>query len=69
MAIDGYGSSVTRVVRSLVLVVLAVFLASNGGSRTDYSFTNVLGQIGLGYSFAFLVLGRPIGCSACRRDR
>ncbi len=46
--------------RSLVLVVLAVFLASNGGSRTDFSFTNVLAQIGLGYSFAFLVLGRPM---------
>ncbi len=46
--------------RSLVLVVLAVVLASNGGSRTDFSFTNVLAQIGLGYSFAFLVLGRPM---------
>jgi heparan-alpha-glucosaminide N-acetyltransferase len=47
------------VLRSLVLVALAVFLASHGGSRTDYSFTNVLGQIGLGYCFVFLVLGRP----------
>ncbi len=47
--------------RSIILVVLAVFLASNGGSRTDFSFTNVLGQIGLGYSFAFLVVGRPMG--------
>ena len=34
-----------------------------------YSFTNVLAQIGLGYSFAFLVLGRPTGRSACRRGR
>ena len=49
------------VFRSLVLVALAVFLASHGGSRTNYSFTNVLGQIGLGFSFAFLVLGRPLG--------
>jgi heparan-alpha-glucosaminide N-acetyltransferase len=47
------------VLRSLVLVALAVFLASHGGPRTDYSFTNVLGQIGLGYCFTFLVLGRP----------
>ena len=46
--------------RSLVLVVLGVFLASNGSPRTDFSFTNVLAQIGLGYSFAFLVLGRPM---------
>ena len=27
--------------------------------QTNYSFTNVLGQIGLGYMFVFLVLGRP----------
>ena len=46
-------------VRSLVLVALAVFLASNGSRQTNYSFTNVLGQIGLGYIFVFLVLGRP----------
>jgi heparan-alpha-glucosaminide N-acetyltransferase len=46
------------VFRSLVLIVLAVFLASNGGLRTNFSFTNVLGQIGLGYTFVFLLLGR-----------
>ena len=45
--------------RSLILVALAVFLASNGSTQTNYSFTNVLGQIGLGYTFVFLVLGRP----------
>jgi predicted acyltransferase len=45
--------------RSLVLVALAVFLASNGSAHTNYSFTNVLGQIGLGYTFVFLLLGRP----------
>jgi heparan-alpha-glucosaminide N-acetyltransferase len=45
-------------VRSLVLIVLAVFLASNGSPQTVYSFTNVLGQIGLGYPFVFLLLGR-----------
>ncbi len=46
------------VFRSLILIALAIFLASNGGSRTNYSFTNVLGQIGLGYTFVFLLLGR-----------
>jgi len=44
--------------RSLVLIVLAVFLASNGSRYTQYSFVNVLGQIGLGYAFVFLLLGR-----------
>jgi heparan-alpha-glucosaminide N-acetyltransferase len=46
------------IVRSLVLIVLAVFLASNGSPQTVYSFTNVLGQIGLGYPVVFLFLGR-----------
>ena len=46
------------VLRSLVLIALAVFLASNGSPHTNFSFTNVLGQIGLGYPFVFLLLGR-----------
>ena len=46
------------VVRSLALIALAVFLASNGSRSTHYSFVNVLGQIGLGYTFVFLILGR-----------
>jgi predicted acyltransferase len=45
--------------RSLILIALAVFLASNGSRQTNYTFTNVLGQIGLGYAFVFLLLGRP----------
>jgi heparan-alpha-glucosaminide N-acetyltransferase len=45
-------------VRSMVLIALAVFLASNGSRYTHYSFVNVLGQIGLGYLFVFLLLGR-----------
>ncbi|MGP0064888.1 MAG: DUF5009 domain-containing protein, partial [Isosphaeraceae bacterium] len=45
-------------IRSLVLIALAVFLASNGSRYTNYSFVNVLGQIGLGYAFVFLLLGR-----------
>jgi heparan-alpha-glucosaminide N-acetyltransferase len=46
------------VLRSLMLVVLAVFLASHGERFTKFSFVNVLGQIGLGYPFVFLMLGR-----------
>jgi predicted acyltransferase len=44
--------------RSAILVVLGIFLASNGSPRTNFVFTNVLSQIGLGYIFVFLLLGR-----------
>ena len=56
-------------VRSMVLVALAVFLASNGSRYTHYSFVNVLGQIGLGYTFVFLLLGRRPARPARRRCR
>ncbi len=42
-------------VRSLVLVLLAVFLTSAWSERTVWAFTNVLAQIGLGYPFLFLL--------------
>ena len=41
--------------RSLVLILLAVFLSSAGDRQTDWVFTNVLAQIGLGYPFLFLL--------------
>lgn len=41
--------------RSLVLVLLAVFLSSAWSPRTEWVFTNVLAQIGLGYPFLFLL--------------
>ncbi|MBP1601953.1 MAG: hypothetical protein H6Q06_2104 [Acidobacteria bacterium] len=41
--------------RSLVLVLLAVFLSSVGDRQTDWVFANVLAQIGLGYPFLFLI--------------
>jgi predicted acyltransferase len=44
--------------RSLVLLALAVFLASKNAKQTTFIFTNVLGQIGLGYTFVFLLAGR-----------
>lgn len=43
--------------RSLVLIALGVFLSSNGSRQTNWTFVNVLTQIGLGYTFVFLVLG------------
>jgi heparan-alpha-glucosaminide N-acetyltransferase len=41
--------------RSLVLVLLAVFLSSAWSRRTVWSFNNVLAQIGLGYTIVFLL--------------
>lgn len=40
--------------RSLILVLLGVFLSSNGERRTHWTFVNVLSQIGLGYTFVYL---------------
>ncbi len=44
--------------RALVLVLLGVFLSSNWSARTDWTFTNVLSQIGLGYAFVYLLINR-----------
>ncbi len=41
--------------RSLVLVLLGVFLSSNGAKLTNFTFVNVLSQIGLGYPILYLV--------------
>jgi predicted acyltransferase len=46
--------------RALVLVLLGVFLASDGSKRTNFVFTNVLAQIGLGYVFLCLLAGRGL---------
>lgn len=46
---------VHAIFRSVVLVLLGIFLTSNWTSRTDWVFTNVLSQIGIGYTFLFLV--------------
>ncbi|NND97548.1 MAG: DUF5009 domain-containing protein [Pirellulaceae bacterium] len=46
-------------VRSIVLVLLGVFLATRTtGLESNRMLTNVLAQIGLGYFFVFLLLGR-----------
>ena len=41
--------------RSLVLVALGIFLRSTASSMTDFTFEDTLTQIGLGYTFAFLL--------------
>lgn len=46
--------------RGVVLILLAVFLSSAWSPGTEWVFTNVLAQIGLGYPFLFiLALARP----------
>lgn len=48
------------VVRSAVLVALGVFLSSNWSKLTNFTFVNVLSQIGLGYPFLYLLAGRRV---------
>ena len=48
-------SSSTRSGDRSLLVLLAVFLTSAGSPQTNWVFTNVLAQIGLGYPFLFLL--------------
>jgi predicted acyltransferase len=43
--------------RAVFLVLLAIFLTSNWSTHTQFLFTNVLAQIGLGYAFLYLLLG------------
>ena len=46
--------------RSVVLVVLGLFLAPHGPEQTNFLFTNVLAQIGLGYMFVFFLVNRGL---------
>ena len=43
--------------RALILVLLGVFLTSQRRPETNWMFTNVLCQIGLGYGFVFFLIG------------
>jgi heparan-alpha-glucosaminide N-acetyltransferase len=45
-------------VRALVLILLGVFLRSDNRPQTNFTFEDVLSQIGLGYFFLFLLWGR-----------
>jgi heparan-alpha-glucosaminide N-acetyltransferase len=58
---DGTFWSMARhaLARSIILILLGVFLSSASAKQTDWTFVNVLTQIGLGYFFVFLLLGRP----------
>ncbi|HTJ29001.1 MAG TPA: hypothetical protein VL346_00785 [Acidobacteriaceae bacterium] len=43
------------VIRSIVLVALGIFLRSTHSQQTNFTFEDTLTQIGLGYTFAFLI--------------
>jgi heparan-alpha-glucosaminide N-acetyltransferase len=43
------------VVRSLALILLGIFLRSDGRKQTYFTFEDTLSQIGLGYTFLFLL--------------
>ncbi len=44
--------------RSMILILLGVFLRSRGASMTIFTFEDVLSQIGLGYTFVALLTNR-----------
>lgn len=46
--------------RSFVLVLLGIFLSSDGAPLTNFTFVNVLTQIGLGYPVLSLLRGRSL---------
>ena len=53
---QGFGRLLLHTVfRSVILVALGIFLRSIGRSQTNYTFEDTLTQIGLGYSFAFML--------------
>lgn len=53
---QAFGTMVTHAVwRSLILIFLGIFLRSVGATMTNFTFEDTLTQIGLGYTFAFLL--------------
>lgn len=44
--------------RAFLLTFLGVFLRSDGASMTRFTFEDVLSQIGMGYAFVYLLIGR-----------
>lgn len=50
--------------RALILVLLGVFLQSLNRPETNWTFVNVLSQIGLGYGFLFFLVGKSFRLQA-----
>jgi predicted acyltransferase len=53
---DSFGKMLAHAIRrSLILILLGIFLRSMGSSTTYWTFEDTLTQIGLGYTFLFLL--------------
>ncbi|MCB1231055.1 MAG: hypothetical protein KDN19_12340 [Verrucomicrobiae bacterium] len=50
--------------RAIILTLLGVFLQSMRQPETNWIFTNVLSQIGLGYGLLFFLVGKPFRLQA-----
>jgi predicted acyltransferase len=46
--------------RSMILILLGIFLSSNWSRQTNFTFVNVLTQIGMGYFFLYFLVGRGL---------
>lgn len=58
---DSYGKILFHtIIRSFILIFLGVFLRSQGREMTNFTFEDVLSQIGMGYTFVFLLQGRGL---------
>ena len=62
---DSEGSMFAHVAwRALMLMLLGVFLRSNGRSQTYWTFEDVISQIGLGYIFIYLIMRKGVRAQA-----
>lgn len=53
---QGFGKQFAHTIgRSLILITLGIFLRSTHSEHTNFTFEDTLTQIGLGYTFAFLL--------------
>jgi predicted acyltransferase len=53
---ESFGRMLTHAIqRSVILILLGIFLRSMGSSQTYWTFEDTLTQIGLGYTFLFLL--------------
>lgn len=56
---DSYNSLLAHTLRrSVILILMGIFLKSNWSHTTNWSFMNVLTQMGLAYPFLFLLWGK-----------
>jgi heparan-alpha-glucosaminide N-acetyltransferase len=62
---DSFGTMFKHaVIRALVLILLGVFLRTTYTERTNWTFEDVITQMGLGYVFLFLLWNKPFKIQA-----